>query len=114
MKSDPNMIEQVFLNLITNAIYAIKEKGCNDGRIKIKSKKTDSGVEVNIEDNGTGISEENQAKILDLFFTTKPPGKGTGLGLSICQNILKNLGGSLSFKSKLGIGTTFTVQIPFS
>ena len=114
MKSDPNMIEQVFLNLITNAIYAIKEKGCNDGRIEIRGKKTDSGVEVNIEDNGTGISEENQAKILDLFFTTKPPGKGTGLGLSICQNILKNLGGSLSFKSKLGIGTTFTVQIPFS
>ena len=114
IKSDPNMIEQVFLNLITNAIYAIKEKGCNNGRIEIKSKKIDSGIEVNIEDNGTGISEEYKTKILDLFFTTKPPGKGTGLGLPICQNILKNLGGSLSFKSKLGVGTTFTVQIPFS
>lgn len=112
-KSDPNMMEQVFLNLITNAIYAIREEGRNDGKVEIRTKKTDSGVEVNIEDNGTGISEENQAKILDLFFTTKPPGKGTGLGLPICQNILKNLGGSLSFKSESGVGSTFTVQIPF-
>ena len=113
-KSDPNMMEQVFLNLITNAIYAIKEEGRNDGKVEIKTKKSDSEVEVNIKDNGTGISEENQAKIFDLFFTTKPPGKGTGLGLPICQNIIKNLGGSLSFKSESGVGSTFTVRIPFS
>jgi len=114
MKSDPKMMEQVFVNLLTNAIHAIKEKGSDQGRIEIKTEKTDSEVEISITDNGTGIPEENQDKVLNLFFTTKPPGKGTGLGLSICQNLLKNLKGSLRFKSKLGVGTTFTVRVPFS
>ncbi len=114
MKSDPKMMEQVFVNLMTNAIYAIREKGDDGGRIEIRAMKTDSEVEIGIEDNGTGISEENQQKIFNLFFTTKPPGKGTGLGISICQNIIKKLGGRLDFRSKLGVGTTFTVRIPFS
>ncbi|UCF56215.1 MAG: PAS domain S-box protein, partial [Deltaproteobacteria bacterium] len=114
IKSDPKMIEQVFVNLITNAIHAIKEKGDDQGRIEITTKRTDSEVEISIKDNGIGIPEENQEKILNLFFTTKPPGKGTGLGLSICQNILKNLKGIISFESKPGVGTTFTVRIPFS
>ena len=91
MKSDPKMMEQVFVNLLTNAIYAIIEKGSDQGRIEIKTVKTDSEVEIRIRDNGTGIAKENQDKVLNLFFTTKPPGKGTGLGLSICKNILKNL-----------------------
>ena len=112
MKSDSKMMEQVFINLITNAIHAVREKGGDKGRINIKALKIDSEVEINVEDNGTGIPEENQVKIFDLFFTTKPPGKGTGLGLSICQNIIKNLGGTISFKSAPGIGTTFTVRIP--
>ncbi len=114
MKSDPKMMEQIFVNLLTNAIHAIKEKGSDQGRIEIKTEKTDSEVEISITDNGTGIPEENQDKVLNLFFTTKPPGKGTGLGLSICQNLLKNLKGSLRFKSKQGVGTTFTVRVPFS
>ena len=114
MKSDPKMMEQIFVNLLTNAIHAIKEKGSDQGRIEIKTEKTDSEVEISITDNGTGIPEENQDKVLNLFFTTKPPGKGTGLGLSICQNLLKNLKGSLRFKSKPGVGTTFTVRVPFS
>lgn len=114
IKSDPKMMEQVFVNLLTNAIHAINEKGRDQGRIEIRTGKTDSEVEISITDNGTGIAEENQDKVLKLFFTTKPPGKGTGLGLSICQNILKNLNGSLRFDSKPGLGTTFTVRIPFS
>lgn len=114
IKSDPKMMEQVFVNLLTNAIHAINEKGRDQGRIEIRTGKTDSEVEISITDDGTGIAEENQDKVLKLFFTTKPPGKGTGLGLSICQNILKNLNGSLRFDSKPGLGTTFTVRIPFS
>jgi len=114
MTSDPTMMEQVFVNLLTNAIHAINEKGSDQGRIEIKTLKTDSEVEISIKDNGIGIAEENQDKVLNLFFTTKPPGKGTGLGLSICQNILKILNGSLSFHSEPGVGTTFTVFVPIS
>jgi len=112
MKSDPNMMEQLFVNLIGNAIYAVREKGGDDGRIEIRTGKRDSDVEIIIEDNGSGIPEDKQDKIFSLFFTTKPPGKGTGLGLSICQNIVKKLGGSISFKSQTGVGTSFTIRIP--
>jgi two-component system NtrC family sensor kinase len=114
MTSDPTMMEQVFVNLLTNAIHAINEKGSDEGKIEIKTVRTVSEVEINITDNGTGIAKENQDKVLKLFFTTKPPGKGTGLGLSICQNILKTLNGSLSFHSEPGVGTTFTVRVPLS
>ncbi|UCB48773.1 MAG: PAS domain S-box protein [Deltaproteobacteria bacterium] len=114
MKSDPAMMEQVFVNLLTNAIHAIDEKGRDQGRIEIKTVKRDSEAEISIADNGIGITKENQGKVFNLFFTTKPPGKGTGLGLSICQNILKTLNGGLSFHSEPGVGTTFTVRVPLS
>ncbi len=114
MKSDPAMMEQVFVNLLTNAIHAIDEKGRDQGRIEIKTVKRDSEAEISIADNGIGITKENQDKVFNLFFTTKPPGKGTGLGLSICQNILKTLNGGLSFHSEPGVGTTFTVRVPLS
>ena len=112
IQSDPRMMEQVFVNLISNAIYAIREKGRDNGRITIRTKKTDSGVKIVIEDNGTGIPDEKKAQIFSLFYTTKPPGKGTGLGLSISQNIIENLGGELGFESEYGVGTTFTIHIP--
>jgi two-component system NtrC family sensor kinase len=114
MKFDSAMMEHVFVNLLTNAIHAIKEKASDRGRIEIKTAKTDSDVEISITDNGTGIAKENQDKVLNLFFTTKPPGEGTGLGLSICQRILKTFNGGLSFDSKPGSGTTFTVRVPVS
>jgi PAS domain S-box-containing protein len=114
MKSDPTMMEQVFVNLLTNAIHAINEKGSDQGRIDIKTARTDSEAEISIADNGMGITKENQDKVFNLFFTTKPSGKGTGLGLSICQNILKTLNGGLSFHSEPGVGTTFTVRVPLS
>ncbi len=112
--SDPKLLEQVFVNLVTNAIYAVQENREGNGYIKIQTTRTDAGVDVDIEDNGGGIPEEARASIFKLFYTTKPPGKGTGLGLSICRNIVKNLGGELSFQSKVGAGTTFTVSIPSS
>ncbi|MFO8240065.1 MAG: ATP-binding protein [Dissulfuribacterales bacterium] len=114
MKSDPKLLEQVFVNFITNAIHAIRSKGEKKGCIRIKTITSDSQVDISFEDNGTGIPEENQKKIFQLFFSTKDPGKGTGLGLSISQNIVKKLGGTISLYSKAGVGTKFTVRLPLS
>ncbi len=112
--SDPKLLEQVFVNLIGNAIYAVKEKGSGHGRIELKISKAGVNVEIVISDNGTGIPEEDQEKIFELFYTTKPPGKGTGLGMPICRNIVNKLGGDLTFESRVGKGTAFTVRIPVS
>ena len=114
IKSDPKMLEQIFVNLITNAIYAVKEKGTEKGRISVKTSRAGPKMEITISDNGTGIPEEDQKKIFDLFYTTKPPGKGTGLGIPICRNIINKLGGDISFESQEGTGTTFTIRIPVS
>ena len=112
IRSDPKMLEQVFVNLITNAIHAIKEKGSKKGRIELKTTKAGVNAEIMISDDGMGISQEDREKVFSLFYTTKPPGKGTGLGLPICQNIVNNLGGDMTFESQVGKGTTFTVRIP--
>jgi two-component system NtrC family sensor kinase len=114
VKSDPRLLEQVFVNFLTNAIHAVLEKGQGNGRIEIRTQNSDSVLEVSIKDNGVGIPEDNQAKMFELFYTTKPPGKGTGLGLPICQNIVSNLGGEITFHSEVGVGTTFVVRIPVS
>ncbi len=114
LHSDKQMLEQVFVNLMSNAIYAVKEKGGTGGQIVLKTSRDESMVEIRVSDNGTGISEENQKQMYDLFFTTKPSGKGTGLGLPICQNIIKKLGGGFSFESETGEGTTFIVKLPAS
>ena len=112
MNSDSKLLEQVVVNLLTNAIHAVREKHGDKGRVVIRTLKTDSEVEIRVEDNGAGIPMENQQKIFELFYSTKPPGKGTGLGLPICQNIVQKLGGEISFQSKAGVGTTFTIHIP--
>lgn len=112
LHSDKQMLEQVFVNLISNAIYAVKERRGAGGRIVLKTSRDESMLEIRISDNGTGISEENQRQMYDLFFTTKPTGKGTGLGLPICRNIIKKLGGGFSFETEIGEGTTFIVKLP--
>jgi len=114
MHSDPRLLEQVFVNFITNAIHAIKKTGEDKGRIEIKTLRTDSKAEISFKDNGVGIPPENRQKIFELFYTTKPPGKGTGLGLPICQNIIKKIGGEISFYSEVGVGSSFTIDIPLS
>jgi len=114
VNSDPKLLEQVFVNFIANAIHAVVEKGGDNGRIEIRTFKKNSEIEISVEDNGVGIPKEDQEKVFDLFYTTKPPGKGTGLGLPICQNIIRQLGGKITFESEGGVGTTFTVRIPVS
>jgi signal transduction histidine kinase len=106
--SDRGQLQQVFLNIFTNAYYAVKE----GGQIDIYANKNkDQTVEISIADNGVGISDENLEHIFEPFYTTK--GKyGTGLGLSITYGIVQKLGGDIRVKSKLGEGTTFTVHLP--
>jgi PAS domain S-box-containing protein len=106
----PAQLNQVFLNLISNAIQAVEEKP--NGRVNVKTAFEDNYIWVRITDNGSGIPKQVQAKIFDPFFTTKPVGKGTGLGLSISYDIIRKHNGQLSFETKEGEGTTFIVKIP--
>ncbi len=105
----PSQINQVFLNLITNAAQALKR---GRGIIKIRSRKRDGGVAIDIEDDGTGIPAEVLPKIFDPFFSTKEIGKGTGLGLSISYKIIEQHGGRIDVKTTVGKGTCFTVYLP--
>lgn len=124
-------INQVFMNLLSNAIDAIESryaqwetefKASNDreitapyrGKIKIDTAIVDNhSVSIQIADNGMGISEDVRSRIFDPFFTTKPIGKGTGMGLSICyQIIVDRHGGTLECTSELGRGTEFVIRIP--
>jgi signal transduction histidine kinase len=106
----PSQINQVFLNLITNAAQATPEEG---GVIGVRTWQAAPGkVAVEISDNGHGIPAEVLPKIFDPFFTTKEVGKGTGLGLSICYKIVEGHGGRIDVESKPGAGTRFTVTLP--
>ena len=105
-------LNQVWTNLIDNAVYAIAESGMTDGRIEVRVTPAEAGVVVEIEDNGPGIPKEIQGRIFDSFFTTKPPGSGTGLGLDISRNIvIHHHGGNLTVESQAG-RTVFRVELP--
>ena len=110
--SEPRMLEQVFVNLLTNAIHAIEEKDDGSGHIQISTRLEEASAVISFADNGTGIAPEDEKKIYDLFFTTKPSGKGTGLGLPICRNIVRKLGGDIYLESSFWNGATFVVRIP--
>jgi signal transduction histidine kinase/sensor domain CHASE-containing protein len=104
----PGRLNQVFMNLISNAIDAIP----GNGEITISTKQEDKKVIITISDNGTGIKEENLARIFEPFYTTKGVGKGTGLGLSIAFGILQSHSGTIDVTSKTDKGTTFTITLP--
>jgi two-component system, NtrC family, sensor kinase len=106
----PAQLNQVFVNLIGNAIHAVESKP--EGKIQVSTALEDNFVVIRIADNGSGIPKQAQAKIFNPFFTTKPVGKGTGLGLSISYDIVRKHGGSLSFETEENVGTTFVVKIP--
>jgi two-component system NtrC family sensor kinase len=109
-------LNQVFLNLINNAIDALEEKnGANSGNSTIEistSINAKNEVEIHISDNANGIPEEQKEKLFEPFFTTKAIGKGTGLGLAISYGITEEHNGTIEFESELGKGSTFTVVIP--
>ncbi|MDW8020098.1 MAG: PAS domain-containing protein [Chloroherpetonaceae bacterium] len=106
----PAQLNQVFLNLIQNAIHAVEERP--EGKVHVSTGLEDGYVVVKVIDNGKGIPKPIQSKIFDPFFTTKPVGKGTGLGLSICYSIVQKHNGKLYFETEEGVGTTFFVKIP--
>jgi two-component system, NtrC family, sensor kinase len=110
IECSPSQINQVFLNLITNAAQAIDGQG--EIVITTKLAADQQHVTIAISDTGCGIPEENLAKIRDPFFTTKEVGTGTGLGLSIVDEIVRGHGGQLLVESRLGHGSTFTVLLP--
>ncbi|MHB8668862.1 MAG: ATP-binding protein [Burkholderiales bacterium] len=105
----PSQINQVFLNLITNAAQALPPAG---GEIALTTRAQAEGVVVEVSDNGKGIPPDVLPKIFDPFFTTKEAGKGTGLGLSISHKIVEQHGGRIKVDSRVGKGTRFTVWLP--
>ncbi|MFH1999955.1 MAG: ATP-binding protein [Planctomycetota bacterium] len=113
LKTDPSQLQQVFLNLIKNAIDAHDKKPYGTVRIITHSHEQEHGVEMRIIDTGCGVPPQNINRIFDPFFTTKPVGSGTGLGLSICFSIIKQLGGYISVTSEPGLGTEFYLFLPY-
>lgn len=110
IRANAEGLEQVFLNLVSNALDAVNE---NDSRIlRVEIRKERDMAAAFISDNGPGIPPEIITKIFDPFFTTKPPGKGTGLGLSICRSIVRDHQGEINYESYPGEGSTFKVSLP--
>lgn len=108
--TDQAQLQQVFLNIINNAIDAIGKDG--EITINTRSLNQSSRIIIEISDTGPGIPKEVLQKIFDPFFTTKEVGKGTGLGLSISYSIIEKLGGRIMVASEEGKGTTFTIYLP--
>lgn len=115
--ADPNLLQQVFLNIIMNAADALAEgdrRNTSDSKksLAIRSRNIDKNIEVIFEDNGPGIPQEDLGRIFDPFYTTKEPGKGTGLGLSVSYRIVEDAGGTLRAESAPGRGTILRVGFP--
>ncbi len=110
LKCAPSQLNQVFLNLLTNAAQAIKDKGF----IWIKTWTENNWAHVSIQDNGKGIPPDVLKKVFDPFFTTKPVGEGTGLGLSISYKIIEQHHGQIKVASEVGKGTKFLISLPLN
>ena len=107
---DEMQLQEVCINLITNAIHALSAE--RRGHVWIATRRRESKVEISIRDDGPGIAEEVRDRLFDPFVSTKPPGQGTGLGLSICYGIVKRYDGEIRVETAEGEGTTFTVRVP--
>lgn len=116
LKGNPLSFNRLISGLVSNAIDAYDGVPVDNGRprtVTLKSEIKDNTLVFSVSDNGKGISEENQKKVFELFFTTKGLEKGTGVGLSLSKQIAENsFGGSIHFESKEGVGSVFTVMIP--
>ena len=117
--ADRKQMHQVFLNLINNACDAMPRGGTLTMRVRGSdpcpveiSSDAHSCIEILVEDTGEGIAPELLPKVMEAFFTTKPPGKGTGLGLSICKRTIEEFGGQMMLSSVAGAGTTVRIVFP--
>ena len=121
---DPAQFSQIFINLCTNAYYAMKDNGGvleislesvvvhPDTRKLLSDLHEGPYVRLKVKDTGCGIPKENMSKIFDPFFTTKPVGEGTGLGLSVIHGLIRSMGGTITVESTVGCGAEFTVYLP--
>jgi signal transduction histidine kinase len=109
---NPGKMQQVFLNLILNAIQSMNNVNMQNNILRITTTHNANQIRIDISDTGSGITPENISKIFDPFFTTKEKDSGTGIGLSISHEIIKNHGGEIAVKSTVGQGTTFSVFLP--
>ncbi|MGC8603317.1 MAG: ATP-binding response regulator [Desulfomonilaceae bacterium] len=107
---DSNLMEQVFMNIILNALDAMH----GNGKLTIRTRRVDEAVEIEFQDTGCGMPEAMLDKIFDPFFTTKDSteGMGMGLGLAVSYGIIKNHNGDIVVNSREGVGTTFTIKLP--
>ena len=112
LKIDLRLMEQALINIVLNAIQAVKDQ--RNGQIYIKTYKEGNSVKIVIADNGPGIPEDIKPRIFDPFFTTKPVGEGTGLGLSISSGIISDHGGFIDVESTEGEGATFIITLPIT
>ncbi len=110
IKAKPEEIQQIFINLLTNAVQAMEGKG----KLSISTEGQNGNVLATIRDTGPGIPQEYLSKIYDPFFTTKEQGRGTGLGLNIVHKLVVKLGGKIDVSSREGKGTTFSLTFPAS
>lgn len=106
----PDQIHQVLVNLLLNAVDAMKKT--KDPKVKITTALKNGNAEITITDTGKGIKEEHKARIFEPFFTTKDVGSGTGLGLSVSHGIINKMGGSIHVESTYGEGASFIIQLP--
>ena len=106
--TDPGLLRQILVNLITNALDALE----TNGRVTVGARLEGEGVLITISDTGHGIPASDLARIFEPFYTTKGRGKGTGLGLAICRQLTAALGGHISVESQPGRGSTFFVRLP--
>jgi signal transduction histidine kinase len=109
VKTEPEKLRQIIVNLLFNAADAIAESG---GKVTLQTRRLEEKVEISVMDTGCGIPEEELEKVFDPFFTTKEPGKGTGLGLAVCLGLVESMGGEINLESKPDAGTTVTVRFP--
>jgi len=107
---DPRQLQQVFLNLLTNACHAMESSGVKVLYIRVE--KRGGKVLIHFQDTGCGVRVQDLGRLFDPFFTTKAVGKGTGLGLSICRQIISEHEGALRVSSRVGEGTTITIELP--
>ena len=109
----PGKVNQVFMNILTNAVQAtIAKKGDGERIVSIATHIAGDHVIISIKDNGIGMSPEVKTRIYDPFFTTKPVGEGTGLGMAIVYGIIEDHHGSIDIDSTPGIGTEFRIALP--
>jgi len=111
IRSDPRQLQDVFLNLILNAMQAMASAH-GRGTLTVKAARADGWIEIRVQDDGPGITAENRLRLFEPFFSTRPPDQGTGLGLWTVRSVTMGLGGAVQCETEVGVGTTFLVRLP--